>query len=144
VIIRDWTFVDNKEIELIEKASFQDPWSYDMLSSFSIQDNFIGLVCVENDEIAGYICASYVLDECEINIVATKEEYRQRGIGYALLCEFEKKAIDKNIEKIFLEVRRSNEKAQKLYTKCGFKYLGVREKYYGGKEDALIMSKVIK
>ena len=38
-----------------------------------------------------------------------------------------------------LEVRRSNERAQKLYQSLGFEYVGVRKRYYEDNgEDALI------
>ena len=33
--------------------------------------------------------------------------------------------------------------ARRLYEKLGFTYISVREKYYGGVEDALIMCKVL-
>ena len=50
---------------------------------------------------------------------------------------------EKCVEKIFLEVRRNNHSAKALYEKLGFTYISVREKYYGGVEDALIMSKAL-
>ena len=50
---------------------------------------------------------------------------------------------EKCVTKIFLEVRRNNHSAKALYEKLGFEYISVREKYYGGVEDALIMSKSI-
>jgi len=47
-----------------------------------------------------------------------------------------------NIVNIFLEVRRSNFLAIRLYKKIGFNEIGVRNNYYqnkDGKEDAILM-----
>ena len=43
---------------------------------------------------------------------------------------------------IVLEVRRSNQRAQKLYLQAGFNEMSVRKNYYPGKqgrEDAILM-----
>ena len=47
------------------------------------------------------------------------------------------------VDKVFLEVRPSNERAIALYTSMGFKEVGVRPGYYpaeGGREDAIVLS----
>jgi ribosomal-protein-alanine N-acetyltransferase len=50
------------------------------------------------------------------------------------------KTIEWNLQKLTLEVRVSNLKAQKLYQKYGFLIEGRRPKYYvDNQEDALIM-----
>ncbi len=48
--------------------------------------------------------------------------------------------LGKAKESLTLEVNTQNEIAQKLYLKYGFENLGVRKKYYGGTQDAYIMT----
>ena len=142
--VRKWLFSDIKEILEIEKASFKDAWSMEMLADLFLSNGFYGLVAVENDKICGYIAIKYVLDEGEINIVATTIESRRKGVATLLLESAEKELFLKGVKKLFLEVRRSNLNAQALYEKCGYKYVAVRQNYYQGEEDALIMSKILK
>lgn len=143
-MIRPVLFTDLKEIEAIEKDSFIDPWNIKMLSDAFLANGFIGFSAVENGEVIGYIFGKTVLTESEIELIAVKKERRKKGIGRALLTEFLSAVSSAFVTDVFLEVRRSNEAAQSLYEKCGFTYVAVREKYYGGKEDALIMKKHIK
>ena len=47
---------------------------------------------------------------------------------------------ESGINAVYLDVRRSNLAALKLYNKYGFKPLGVRKNYYSKpREDALVM-----
>ena len=142
--VRKWLFSDIKEILEIEKNCFKDAWSMEMLADLFLSNGFYGLVAVENDKICGYIAIKYVLDEGEINIVATTIESRRKGVATLLLESAEKELFLKGVKKLFLEVRRSNLNAQALYEKCGYKYVAVRQNYYQGEEDALIMSKILK
>lgn len=142
--VRKWLFSDIKEILEIEKNCFKDAWSMEMLADLFLSNGFYGLVAVENDKICGYVAIKYVLDEGEINIVATNYESRRKGVATLLLESAEKELLLKGVKKLFLEVRRSNLNAQALYEKCGYKYVAVRQNYYQGEEDALIMSKILK
>ena len=142
--VRKWLFSDIKEILEIEKNCFKDAWSMEMLADLFLSNGFYGLVAVENDKICGYIAIKFVLDEGEINIVATNLESRRKGVATLLLESAEKELFLKGVKKLFLEVRRSNLNAQALYEKCGYKYVAVRQNYYQGEEDALIMSKILK
>ena len=142
--VRKWLFSDIKEILEIEKNCFKDAWSMEMLADLFLSNGFYGLVAVENDKICGYVAIKYVLDEGEINIVATNLESRRKGVATLLLESAEKELLLKGVKKLFLEVRRSNLNAQALYEKCSYKYVAVRQNYYQGEEDALIMSKILK
>ena len=144
MIYRKWKFEDNIRIAEIEKDCFPDPWSNQMLADAFLSGNFSGLVAEENGEIAGFIAVKYCLDEGEINIVAVKEKYRRKGVASALMKKEEDLLKKTGVEKLYLEVRESNAAAQSLYEKLGYKYSGTRKNYYGGTENALIMSKVLK
>ncbi len=141
--VRPWLFSDIKEILIIEKECFKDAWSMEMLADLFLSNGFYGLVCEDGGKIVGYIAVKYVLDEGEINLVAVKKQSQRKGVATLLLNTAEKELKEKGVNKLFLEVRRSNLNAQALYEKCNYKYIAVREKYYNGLEDALIMSKIL-
>ncbi len=142
--IRKWLYADNASVFKIEKESFSDAWTKEMISDTFIQDNFIGFVAEEGDKVIGYIALTYCLDEAEINIIAVTREFRRKGVASALLNKAYETLLSTGIDKIFLEVRKSNKSAQNLYKKQGFTVIGVRPKYYKGVEDALLMRKDLK
>ena len=76
--------------------------------------------------------------------VAVTKEFRKNGIATQLLSEMENsfpKEIDDIVESITLEVRESNEAAQKLYLKNGYKIVVVKSHYYKDGENAVYMIK---
>jgi ribosomal-protein-alanine N-acetyltransferase len=69
------------------------------------------------------------------------EECRNQHIGQRLLAHTLVKAYENGGEKSFLEVRRGNIAAWKMYRKFGFEEIGVRQKYYSDNgEDAIMMN----
>ncbi len=144
MIIRKWTGSDNLPVSEIEKQSFSDPWTLQMIVDTFMQHNFLGLVAEVDGVIVGYIALTYCMDEAEINIIAVSDAFRRKGIATNLLEETYKALKKLKVKVVFLEVRRSNEQAQSLYEKQGFNYVAVRPNYYKGLEDALVMSKILK
>ena len=68
--------------------------------------------------------------------------YRNNGIGQALIKLIINDARIRNSQDIILEVRSTNIIAQALYSKLGFEKIGVRKGYYdseNGREDALVL-----
>ncbi|MFK5883375.1 MAG: ribosomal protein S18-alanine N-acetyltransferase [Candidatus Izemoplasma sp.] len=87
----------------------------------------------------GYIGSWLTIPNAEILNLITIEEYRNQGIGKALLTEVIKLCVDNAIEKLSLEVRVSNSIAISFYKGFGF-YVGtIRKNYYENKEDAYLM-----
>jgi len=73
--------------------------------------------------------------------IAVLEQYRNKGIGKALL-QASLKAMKEiyGAEEVYLEVRVSNEPAIHLYRKLGFKEVKVLKHYYADGEDAYLMA----
>ena len=140
-MIRKTLYTDLNKIEEIERESFIDPWNVKMLSDAFLSNGFLGLTYESDGEIIGYVFGKTVVDEGEIELIAVKKTHRKQGVGKALLAEFLSAVKSSGVTDVFLEVRRSNIAAQALYEKTGFTYIAVREKYYGGVEDALVMKK---
>lgn len=94
------------------------------------------------NEVIGFLEISRVLDESDIIDLEIKNEFRRQRIG----TEFLEYAISdmklKGVKDIFLEVRKSNIAAIKLYEKLGFAKINIRNDYYSmPTEDAIIMVK---
>ena len=92
-----------------------------------------------DDEFVGYI-GRRVLDQVEVMNFYILPKYQGKGYGNELL-EYVCNLVDKRNKEMILEVRKSNEKAIKLYEKFGFKKVGIRKKYYNNTDDAVIMTK---
>lgn len=85
-------------------------------------------------------CVWAILAEAHITILAVHPDYRQQGLGQALLVALLQVAAARGLERATLEVRASNQAAGSLYQKFGFKVAGRRRRYYSDPpEDALIL-----
>lgn len=94
------------------------------------------------EHIAGYVILLEVCGEGEIVRVAIDRAYRKRGLGDVLLKEVLRAEKMRNTERLYLEVRESNEAAIRLYRKNGFTVDGKRKNFYTKPiEDALLMSR---
>ena len=57
------------------------------------------------------------------------KDYRQRGLGYRSWCAFlNKQFVDRNLNKVALEVLATNARAHALYSKLGFVVEGVKRR----------------
>lgn len=80
-------------------------------------------------------------DEAHIVTIATHPALRRKRLGELLLLHLIERARETGILDVTLEVRRSNEAAQRLYAKWGFGEVGVRKRYYrDNNEDALLLT----
>ena len=143
LVIRRMAEDDLTTVEGIEQRSFLSPWSHRAFM-YEIKENqfAVPLVAVVDVRICGYIVAWVVTDELHIGTIAVDESWRRRGIAKLLMDEVFKIAMARQCNRAYLEVRRSNESAQKLYERLGFQAVGVRPKYYTPQqEDAIIMAR---
>ena len=93
------------------------------------------------DPILGYVSVWTMGSDAHIVGIAVREEHRGCGTGELLLIGAVERGLQQGLETVTLEVRVSNAVAQALYTKYGFREVGVRKRYYrDNNEDALIMT----
>ena len=143
MLIREWKSGDNIAVAELEQKCFSYPWNYEMVCETQNQNNFCGLVSVVDEQVVGYAGAIFAFDIADIALVAVAPEYRRQKIAESVVKALIDELIDKKVEKIFLEVRVSNAPARSLYTKVGFKEIGVRKNYYEDAEDAIVMALVV-
>lgn len=128
------------DIVNIENVCFEHPWSETSVKSHVMGKSNVTLLCTENKTVAGYAGMTMVLDEGQIMNIAVLPDFRGRGFGDALVTALKKCCDEYGLNFMTLEVRASNTPALRLYEKHGFLRVGLRKKYYGGVEDAVLMT----
>ena len=126
----------------LEAACFSTPWSEEgFLTALASSDNiFLAAENPADGELIGYAGLYTAADEGEITNVAISPACRNGGIGRQLVTELIRRAKEKGIVRIYLEVRVSNEPAIRLYQGCGFVPCGTRKNFYRlPTEDASVM-----
>jgi len=124
---------DIKAVVEIENLSFKFPKP----ESVFREDEHKYLVAKEDGKVVGYIGIERILDEVHIINMAVHPDYRGKGIGKRLMQH-----VLNDEEVFFLEVRVSNETAQKVYERFGFKVISLRKGYYADGEDAYVMRRI--
>lgn len=126
----------------LEQRCFpSDPWPEPVMSSFMAGERNMILAAMDGGTLAGYLCFSHVMDEGNIDNIATAPEYRRRGLAGEMLDELLGRCRALGLRYINLEVRESNAPARKLYEKRGFETVGRRRGYYEKPvEDAILMT----
>ena len=138
IYILEMTNLDLENIKS-EYDKFSNIWDYETLKEDYKNSKY--LVAKQNNEIVGYIGTRTIFNELEIMNIVTREDKRNKGIASNLLSYVIRKNI---VEKINLEVNEHNINAIKLYRKFGFQDIGIRKNYYDGKDDAIMMTLVVK
>jgi|HubBroStandDraft_5_1064220.scaffolds.fasta_scaffold24726_2 ribosomal-protein-alanine N-acetyltransferase len=95
----------------------------------------------DTGEIAGFIIASLIAPEAELESIAVAEIAQRRGVGRRLLQALAVELHEQGIAELHLEVRASNLPAIRFYESQNFKQIGVRPRYYSDpEEDAVLMT----
>lgn len=142
LIFSNMNMSDLEEIKDILVSDFDDFWTYSILKDELNCSSSHYIVAKSNNEIVGFCGIKVVLDSADIMNIVVKKDFRNLGIGTALLNEIITLCSSLNLSSITLEVRKDNEYAISLYRNFGFETLGVRKKYYNG-IDGFIMEKKI-
>lgn len=139
--IVEWSMEDVEELSNLELQIFKDPWSIYAIAEGILAPAFKGFSVKERGEIIGYYGFYSIPPEAHIANVAVKREHRGFGISDLMMEDMFKRCKALGITDYTLEVRPSNVVARGLYEKYGFKQEGLRKRYYGDGEDAVIMWK---
>lgn len=135
---------DMDEIIRIERDSYPTPWSENLFRceiTSPISRLLVGRTTWgQRGGVVGYIVYWRVDDEVHLHNIAVRRDMRRKGIASRLLEEAFRCSRQEGGRWVTLEVRHSNQPAQRMYEKFGFMLSGVRPGYYTDtKEDALIM-----
>jgi ribosomal-protein-alanine N-acetyltransferase len=142
-MLRVLTEKDLPQLVAIEAATQAVPWSEEIFKK-CFQLDGRGWAIDVNGNMIGFILIVTQADECHILNLCIEPLYQQQGYGKQLLLHVLNEIKQQRTEIVYLEVRRSNQKAIFLYEKMGFQIIGERKNYYSlaeGQEDALVFAK---
>lgn len=144
VAVRRMVDSDLTAVMAIEKAAFSSPWTLATFAGLLRRENTRLWVVEVAGRVVGYAAVWIVADQAELGDIAVEHAYRGHGIGTTLLKTVLDEMATSGVRELFLEVRVSNEAAQRLYTRHGFEEVGRRRDYYTApKEDALVLRRQV-
>jgi len=140
--IRLMQAADLKIIATIERAAYQYPWSLGIFRDCLLA-GYHCLVLDVGGSVTGYGIMSIAAGEAHLLNLCVHPNAQRFGYGRRLLNVLLLRAAEADADKVFLEVRPSNEAALRLYRSLGFEQIGIRPAYYqadNGREDAVILA----
>ncbi|HCI53005.1 MAG TPA: ribosomal-protein-alanine N-acetyltransferase [Gallionella sp.] len=140
--MRTMTLADLDAVLTVEQDVQAYPWTR---GNFSDALN-CGYLCFIDElagEVRGYAVLMPGVGEAELLTIGVALAHQRKGLGRLMLVELLRMAAEKQLSRVFLEVRASNRAAIALYLRAGFAQIGLRRGYYrnaAGSEDALVMA----
>jgi len=130
-----------KGVMAIERQVYPRPWSPNLfLSEMGELRTRAYLVARMGKDIVGYGGVMCYGDEAHITTIAVDPAHHRKKIGTRLMYELIHEALRLGARAVSLEVRVSNWGAQRLYSRYGFRPVGIRKNYYQETgEDAVVM-----
>ena len=132
---------DLNALRKLENICFEkDAWPlFDLIAVLTFPD-VVRLKAMDNDQMVGFVAGDPRPSQgfSWIATIAVLPEYRQMGVGRALLraCEAQLKT-----PRLKLSVRVTNQKAINLYEQEGYRRMDIWKAYYNDGENALVMEK---
>ena len=147
--LRPMTLADLDAVLDIEVQAYPFPWTRGNFTD-SLAAGYPARVLTDGlagDRVIGYFVAMEGVDEMHLlNVTVTPAE-QGRGHGRGLLDALVRLCRDCDAEQLWLEVRVSNPRAGELYSRYGFREVGLRRGYYpaaqGQREDARVMTLIV-
>jgi ribosomal-protein-alanine acetyltransferase len=136
-IILNCDFDQAKNLSELEGKIFSTSWDPLWIREKINNENAIYWVKKEDDEIVGYLAIQFVGEDIEILGLGVLEDYRGKGYASDMLFAMMNHLKQYNYNKVFLEVRDSNNVAKNLYSKFNFNRSGTRLNYYKDENAAL-------
>lgn len=127
----------------VEQAAYSHPWSRRNLMD-SLDAGHQAQCLLAGDELLGYFIAMPGYQEVHLLNITVAPAHRHQGWALVMLEALALWARGLHAEWLWLEVRKSNVRAQRIYRRHGFTPVGLRKGYYPdgreAREDAVIMS----
>jgi ribosomal-protein-alanine N-acetyltransferase len=131
------------EIVAIEAAAYEHPWTRGNFVD-SLHSGYQAQMLGANGVVIGYFIAMMGVDEVHLLNITVAPAWQGQGWGRVLLDALALWARGQGAQWLWLEVRASNARAQRIYEHHGYRRVGERKGYYpagfGRREDAIVMS----
>lgn len=131
----------------IEQSAYEHPWTQGNFGD-SIQAGYQTQLLTAGDgphaQLIGYYVAMKGVDEVHLLNITVAPAYQGQGWARLMLDALSLWSRGVQADWLWLEVRVSNLRAQRVYERYGFRQVGLRRDYYpataAGREDARVMS----
>jgi ribosomal-protein-alanine N-acetyltransferase len=128
----------------IENAAYPFPWSRGNFID-SLNAGYLARKRIDaGGQWLGYFIAMPGVQEVHLLNLTVVPAHQRRGHARAMLDELVRKSCALGAQRLWLEVRAGNQRAQDLYRRYGFRDVGLRRGYYPAgalaRENAIVMS----
>lgn len=131
------------QVLAVESQAYGHPWSRGNFTD-SLRSGYQAQLLMANEVLLGYFVAMKGVDEVHLLNLTVAPRYQGEGWGRVLLDALALWARGEGAQWLWLEVRVSNLRAQRIYERHGYRRVGERRAYYPGapgqREDAVVMS----
>jgi [ribosomal protein S18]-alanine N-acetyltransferase len=132
IVVRPMQASDIETVAKLQRESFSriEVWSPQSYVTELANPNAAYRVAVCRGQVIGFGGIWVVMDEVHITILGVALPYRGNRIGDLLLSELLIESWSMGATRATLEVRETNDAAQKLYARYGFIHVAIRKAYY--------------
>lgn len=124
----------------LERSAFAVPWTMRAFYAVMARPDASLLVAEREGGVVGYAALWRQERDAELGDLAVAVAHRRAGLGTTLVEAAADDARERGAERLFLQVRESNEAALELYRSTGFRRVGRKRGYYHTPaEDALVL-----
>ena len=135
---RDARTIANLSRDLIE-TGLGWSWTPKRVERAISDSETLGLVAETRIEIVGFGLMEFHTNHAHLTLFAVSEAHQRRGLGTRMLEWMTESARTAGCDRIVLEVRSTNEGAQRFYERAGYASEKTLPGYYDGKEAAVRM-----
>ena len=127
----------------IEQTAYSHPWTRGNFRD-SLNPLFEAQCLWLDGELLGYFLAMHGVDEMHLLNITVAPARQGQGWGHMMLDALSLMSRHAGAQWLWLEVRQSNQRAQQVYQRYGFKQVSIRKDYYPAgrlqREHAVVMS----
>ena len=131
------------EVMAIEREAYEHPWTRGNFLD-SLNSGYQAQILGARGVVLGYFVAMKGVDEVHLLNLTVAPRQQGEGWGRVMLDALAVWARGQGAQWLWLEVRVSNTRAQRIYEHQGYRRVGERKRYYpaahGRREDAVVMS----
>ena len=148
--IRRFRVDDAPAVAALERVLFSVPydvpWSQRTVAAYAGTDHRLGWIADDSGTVRGYLLASMVLDEANIDAIGVDPSVQRQGIARRLLNCALAHFTECGVREVWLEVAVRNAAAHAFYLNAGFTEVARRRNYYRGPTetcDAVVMRLIL-
>ena len=134
---------DIEAVIAIEQTVFSHPWTRGNFRDALASGYWAQCLRVQ-DELLGYVVAMEGVEETHLLNITVAAARQKQGWAHMMMDALSLWSRRQGAQWLWLEVRQSNQRAQQVYERYGFRRVGLRKDYYPAdrqqREHAVVMS----